>query len=203
MEMSGAQSVPAPQDKVWAALNDPELLKACIPGCESIESTGDNAYKIVMAAKVGPVSARFNGKMQLADLNPPNSYTLSFEGQGGAAGFAKGKAEVKLSPEGSGTQLAYTVGAQIGGKLAQIGSRLIDGAAKKTADAFFAAFVEKLGSTDVTAETVTTITPETVATAAPQVAATSPSNTVQGSSKTWLWIVGAVVVVGIIYFAMK
>jgi carbon monoxide dehydrogenase subunit G len=146
MEMSSAQLVPAPQDKVWEALNDPELLKACIPGCESIEAAGENAYKIVMLAKVGPVRARFTGKMQLAEMNPPESYSLVFEGEGGMAGFAKGKADVKLSPEGEGTLLSYTAKAQIGGKLAQIGSRLVDGAAKKTADDFFAAFVEKLGS---------------------------------------------------------
>jgi carbon monoxide dehydrogenase subunit G len=145
MEMSSSQLVPAPQDKVWEALNDPELLKACIPGCESIEAAGENAYKIVMLAKVGPVRARFAGKMQLAEMNPPDSYSLVFEGEGGMAGFAKGKADVKLTPEGEGTLLSYTAKAQIGGKLAQIGSRLVDGAAKKTADDFFAAFVEKLG----------------------------------------------------------
>jgi carbon monoxide dehydrogenase subunit G len=145
MEMSSSQLVPALQDKVWEALNDPELLKACIPGCESIEAAGENTYKIVMLAKVGPVRARFAGKMQLAEMNPPDSYSLVFEGEGGMAGFAKGKADVKLTPEGEGTLLSYTAKAQIGGKLAQIGSRLVDGAAKKTADDFFAAFVEKLG----------------------------------------------------------
>jgi carbon monoxide dehydrogenase subunit G len=145
MEMSSSQLVPAPQDKVWEALNDPELLKACIPGCESIEAAGENTYKIVMLAKVGPVRARFAGKMQLAEMNPPDSYSLVFEGEGGMAGFAKGKADVKLTPEGEGTLLSYTAKAQIGGKLAQIGSRLVDGAAKKTADDFFAAFVGKLG----------------------------------------------------------
>jgi carbon monoxide dehydrogenase subunit G len=145
MEMSSSQLVPAPQDKVWKALNDPELLKACIPGCESIEAAGGNTYKIVMLAKIGPVRARFAGKMQIAEMNPPDSYSLMFEGEGGMAGFAKGKADVKLTPEGESTLLSYTAKAQIGGKLAQIGSRLVDGAAKKTADDFFAAFVEKLG----------------------------------------------------------
>ncbi|MDB5773236.1 MAG: uncharacterized protein V7606_643 [Burkholderiales bacterium] len=146
MEMSSSQLVPAPQDKVWAALNDPELLKACIPGCENIDAIGENSYKIVMLAKVGPVRARFSGKMHLADMNAPDSYTLRFEGEGGMAGFAKGGAEVTLTPDGAGTLLTYVVKAQIGGKLAQIGSRLVDGAAKKTADDFFAAFVEKVGS---------------------------------------------------------
>jgi carbon monoxide dehydrogenase subunit G len=148
MEMSSSQLVPAPQDKVWEALNDPELLKACIPGCESIETIGENAYKIVMLAKVGPVRARFSGKMHLAELNPPDSYSLLFEGEGGMAGFAKGKADVKLTPDGTGTLLTYAAKAQIGGKLAQIGSRLVDGAARKTADDFFAAFVGKLTTTD-------------------------------------------------------
>jgi carbon monoxide dehydrogenase subunit G len=148
MEMSSSQLVPAPQDKVWEALNDPELLKTCITGCESIETIGENVYKIVMVAKVGPVRARFSGKMQLADLNPPDSYSLLFEGEGGMAGFAKGKADVKLTSEGTGTLLTYAAKAQIGGKLAQIGSRLVDGAAKKTADDFFAAFVQKFSGPD-------------------------------------------------------
>jgi carbon monoxide dehydrogenase subunit G len=145
MEMSSSQLVPAAKEKVWNALNDPELLKACIPGCESIEAAGENAYKVAMVAKVGPVRAKFTGKMQLADISAPDSYSLVFEGEGGMAGFAKGKADVKLTSEGEGTLLTYTAKAQIGGKLAQIGSRLVDGAAKKTADDFFAAFVEKLG----------------------------------------------------------
>jgi carbon monoxide dehydrogenase subunit G len=148
MEMSSSQLVPAPQAEVWNALNDPELLKACIPGCESIEAAGENAYKISMVAKVGPVRARFAGKMQLTDMNAPDSYSLLFEGEGGMAGFAKGRADVRLTPEGEGTLLTYTAKAQIGGKLAQIGSRLVDGAARKTADDFFAAFVKAVGSQD-------------------------------------------------------
>lgn len=144
MEMSSVQNVPAPPDRVWAALNDPQLLKACITGCESIEPLEDNAYKVAMSVRIGPVSAKFNGKIILQDINPPESYTINFEGQGGMAGFAKGTARVKLSPEGEATSLAYTASAQIGGRLAQIGSRLVDGAAQKMAADFFAALAREL-----------------------------------------------------------
>jgi carbon monoxide dehydrogenase subunit G len=146
MELASTQFIPAPQQKVWEALNDTEILKSCIPGCESIEQESDTTYLVTLSAKIGPVSARFKGKMTIADLNPPTSYSLTFEGQGGVAGFAKGGAEVSLSPEGVGTNLTYSAKAQIGGKLAQIGSRLIDSAAKKTADGFFSAFVAKVGA---------------------------------------------------------
>ena len=145
MEMTGEQLVPASQAETWSALNDPEILKACVPGCESIEKTGENEYLVLMVARVGPVSAKFKGKLALSDLDPPNSYSIAFEGQGGAAGFGKGGAKVSLSPEGDGTRLAYTVKASVGGKLAQIGSRLVDAAAKKIANDFFQAFKDKLG----------------------------------------------------------
>jgi carbon monoxide dehydrogenase subunit G len=144
MEMTGEQLIPVPQAEVWRGLNDPEVLKACIAGCESIEKVSDNEYRIVLVAAVGPVKAKFNGMLLLSDLNPPNSYSLSFEGSGGAAGFGKGGAQVSLATEGSGTRLSYTAKASIGGKLAQVGSRLIDGVARKMADDFFTAFNEKL-----------------------------------------------------------
>jgi carbon monoxide dehydrogenase subunit G len=144
MEMTGEQLIPLPQQRVWEGLNDPEMLKACIPGCESIERVSDNEYRVAMTASVGPVKARFNGKLLLADVNPPTSYRLAFEGSGGAAGFGKGGAQVRLAPDGAGTKLAYTATAQVGGKLAQVGSRLIDGVAKKMADEFFQRFNEKL-----------------------------------------------------------
>jgi len=142
MEMTSTRSVPAPVETVWAALNDPGMLRGCIPGCDAIEPDGENAYRIAMVAKVGPVSAKFTGRMQLADVDPPRGYTLSFDGQGGAAGFAKGEAKVSLAPAESGaaTALSYTVKAQVGGKIAQIGSRLVDGAAQKLADDFFGRF---------------------------------------------------------------
>lgn len=140
MEMTGEQLVPLPQDATWRALNDTAILKASIPGCESMEQTGENEYQLTMMAKVGPVSARFKGRMTLAEINAPHSYKLVFEGQGGVAGFAKGEAEVALAPENEATRLRYAVKAMVGGKLAQVGSRLIDGVARKTAEQFFSAF---------------------------------------------------------------
>lgn len=161
MELSSTRTVPAPIDTVWSALNDPETLKACIPGCESIVADGENAYRVAMAAKVGPVSAKFSGRLQLSDVDPPNGYTLSFEGQGGAAGFANGTAKVALVPveNSSATAMTYVVKAQVGGKLAQIGSRLVDGAAAKLADDFFARFSDKVGAAQGVAATAAPIVP--------------------------------------------
>ncbi|NEX64163.1 SRPBCC family protein [Noviherbaspirillum galbum] len=144
MDMSSARRVPASREAVWLALNDPDTLKQCVAGCERFEAVGDNAYQITMVSKIGSIRTRFNGKLLVADSNPPESYTLVFEGEGGMAGFAKGRAQVTLSVEGVETLLAYTANAQIGGKLAQIGSRLLDAAAGKMADEFFAAFVRRL-----------------------------------------------------------
>jgi len=146
MEMKGEQLVPATQQQVWDALNDPQMLKACVPGCESITPAGDNAYEVLMVAKVGPVSAKFKGRLTLSDIVPPQSYSITFEGQGGAAGFAKGGAKVNLLPEANQTKLSYDVKANVGGKLAQIGSRLVDAAAKKVADDFFKNFNQKMSS---------------------------------------------------------
>lgn len=146
MEMSGEQLVPASQADVWAALNDPEILKACVPGCEAIDRLSDTEYQVLMVARVGPVSAKFKGKLALSDLRPPHSYALAFEGQGGAAGFGKGSAKVRLDAGHQHTKLSYDVKASVGGKLAQIGSRLIDAAAKKIADDFFRAFNEKVAA---------------------------------------------------------
>ena len=144
MEMTGEQLIPASQQETWNALNDTEVLKACVPGCESIEPEGENSYTVLMTARVGPVSAKFKGKLAISDLNPPHSYSIAFEGQGGVAGFAKGGAQVKLAPEGHGTRLTYSAKANVGGKLAQIGSRLVDAAAQKVAGEFFTAFNERL-----------------------------------------------------------
>jgi hypothetical protein len=151
MEMTGSQLIPLPQQRVWEALNDPEVLKACIPGCESIEKVSDTEYKVAMTAAVGPVKARFAGKLLLADLSPPNAYSLHFEGSGGAAGFGKGNAQVKLAPDGETTRLSYTAKATVGGKLAQVGSRLIDGVAKKMADDFFTKFNQTVAPTPAAA----------------------------------------------------
>ena len=146
MEMTGEQLIHASQADTWAALNDPEILKACISGCESIERTGENEYVVQMTARVGPVSAKFKGKMALSDIKPPHSYAIAFEGQGGVAGFAKGSAAVSLAAEGHDTRLSYSAKANVGGKLAQIGSRLVDAAANKVAGEFFAAFNEKMSA---------------------------------------------------------
>lgn len=140
MEMTGEQLIALPQQATWDALNDTDVLMACIPGCDSIDKQSDHEYLLTMTAKVGPVSAKFKGKMTLLDVRAPDAYTLQFEGQGGVAGFAKGEAQVKLAPEGDGTRLSYSVKAGIGGKLAQVGARLIDGVAKKMAEQFFTAF---------------------------------------------------------------
>ena len=148
MEMNNTRIVAAPTEQVWRALNDPDVLKDCVPGCESLERVTDTEWRAVVAARVGPVSARFTGKLALADLTPPTSYTLRFEGQGGPAGFVSGDAKVSLAPaESKATALTYVVNAQIGGKLAQIGSRLVDGAAAKLADDFFARFAELVAPT--------------------------------------------------------
>lgn len=143
MEMTGEHAVPAPADDVWKALTNPEMLKSCIPGCDSIEPDGENSYRMEMAARVGPVSARFSGKMRLAEIEAARAYKLRFEGTGGVAGFVNGEADVTLTPAPDGTTtLTYVAKAQVGGKLAQVGSRLIDGAAHKMTDEFFAHFVE-------------------------------------------------------------
>ncbi|PIP98250.1 MAG: carbon monoxide dehydrogenase [Rhodobacterales bacterium CG18_big_fil_WC_8_21_14_2_50_71_9] len=142
MKLEGAQTIAADRATVWAALNDPEVLKACIPGCHSLEKTSDTGFEAVVKQKVGPVSATFNGVVELSNLNPPHSYTISGEGKGGAAGFAKGGADVSLEETEDGTVLSYTVDAKVGGKIAQLGARLIDGFAKKMADQFFTKFKE-------------------------------------------------------------
>lgn len=151
MDMSGERLIAASRDTVWAALNDPEVLKACIKGCESIEKLSDTEMTAVVAAKIGPISSRFNGKVNLSDLDPPNAYTISGEGQGGVAGFAKGGAKVQLSDAEGGTKLAYQVNAQIGGKMAQLGARLIDSVAKSYAEDFFTKFSEKVAPAPVPA----------------------------------------------------
>ena len=149
MELVGEQLIPRPQAVTWSSITDPEVLKVCIPGCDSMEKISDTEFHLTMGAKVGPVSARFKSKITLADVDAPNSYTLIFEGQGGVAGFAKGQANVRLSPDGEGTRLQCTAKATIGGKLAQVGSRLVDGVAKKLAENFFAKFNEHVsGSPD-------------------------------------------------------
>jgi carbon monoxide dehydrogenase subunit G len=144
MDMSGEERIAAPREAVWAALNDPDVLKACIPGCQSLTMKSPNELEATVKIKIGPVSANFSGEVTLSNLNPPESYTISGEGKGGIAGFAKGGADVRLTEDGEGTILSYDVKAQIGGKLAQLGSRVIDSTSKKLATKFFADLGAKL-----------------------------------------------------------
>jgi carbon monoxide dehydrogenase subunit G len=162
MDMTGEYRITAARQKVWEALNDPTILQQCIPGCEEIQKLSDVEWTAKVTAKVGPVKAKFGGKVTLSELDPPNGYTITGEGTGGAAGFAKGGAVVKLTDDADATRLAYVVQAQVGGKLAQIGSRLIDGASRKMADEFFSRFAEIVGG------------PPTAAPAAP-IAAEAPA----------------------------
>lgn len=148
MEMKGDELISADQQTVWEALNNPEILKACIPGCETLEKISDTELSATVVTKIGPVKAKFSGDVRLENLNPPNSYSIVGEGKGGIAGFAKGGAEVTLSAEEGGTRLTYTVDAKVGGKIAQLGSRLIESTAKKLAGKFFASFSEMVGSDD-------------------------------------------------------
>ena len=142
--MAGERLISAPQNTVWSALNDPEILKACIPGCESLEALSEHEMAAVAAVKLGPIAAKFSGRVKLSDIDPPNGYTLSGEGKGGPAGFAKGAARVRLAAAPEGTLLTYTVQAQVGGKIAQLGARLIDATAKSMADQFFTKFTEQV-----------------------------------------------------------
>jgi carbon monoxide dehydrogenase subunit G len=140
MTMNGEVQLAAPREVVWAKLNDPEVLKLCIPGCEELNKTSDTEFNAVATIKIGPVKARFKGRVHLTDMDPPNGYKISGEGEGGVAGFAKGGAAVKLTDKDGGTLLHYDVESQIGGKLAQLGQRLVQGTAKKLADDFFNKF---------------------------------------------------------------
>ena len=148
MEITGIQTIPAPRDVVWAALNNPEVLKKCLPGCESVEATTPEEFKVVVVTAIGPLRARFNGVLRMSEINAPESCVMVFEGQGGAVGFAKGSATVTLNTVAEGTELNYAAKAQIGGKLAQVGSRLIDSVAKKMSDDFFKAFRKQLAPPD-------------------------------------------------------
>ena len=144
MDLQGERRIPASVEKTWIALNDPETLKACIAGCESLEQTGDNEYLAVLGLRIGPVNAKFKGKLQLTDIVPMTSYRIHFEGQGGVAGFGKGHAQVRLTADGEITVLNYDAQAQVGGKIAQIGSRLVASAAVKVSDGFFKAFETRM-----------------------------------------------------------
>jgi len=191
MKMSGEHVVPASREAVWEALNDAEVLKDCIPGCQDVTKISDTEMQATVIAKVGPVKAKFKGKIKLSDLDPPNSYTISGEGSGGVAGFAKGGARVVLSEVTGGTSLSYDVEAQIGGKLAQIGQRLIDGTAKKMANEFFSNFAARFQRPDTVEEAVD----EMVAEAAPAMAEIDRRN---AASQKWIWLLAAIALVAMV-----
>jgi len=200
MEMTGEYRIAAPKAKVWAALNDPEILKQAIPGCESIDKISDTEFTAKVRAKVGPVSAHFTGAVKLSDLDPPNGYTISGEGKGGAAGFAKGGAKVQLKDDGAGTLLVYQVDAQVGGKLAQIGSRLIDGTARKMAEEFFSKFAATVGGP--AAEPAAGAAPApgsaaqaTLARAATPTTGSAPAAGQRKGLSTWIWVAGLIIIV--------
>lgn len=190
MEMQGKRELAVTQAQAWEALNDPQVLKLCIPGCDRIDPTGPDAYAIGMGLKIGPVSAKFSGNIQLADIQAPESYTLSFDGQGGAAGFGKGTSKVNLVPLGhGGCELNYTVHATVGGKIAQLGQRLIDAAAKSIAEDFFKRFDAQM-SLKYPAPTVAAATSASDATteSAPKNDAVGRSPGTEGAKfPVWIW----------------
>ncbi len=195
MDMQGSRPLAVTQQQAWEALNDPDILKACIPGCEKFEPTEPNTYAVTTAIKIGPVAARFSGRVTLSDIVPPTAYKLGFDAQGGVAGFGKGEAAVQLAPAATGCELSYTVHSTVGGKIAQLGQRLIDGAAKSLAEDFFRRFEEALQARYPSA-----------AAAAPTSAGTALQTTPKaggGGMPSWAWAAIAVVVAAVIYMATK
>lgn len=192
MELNDERLIPAAIEATWQALNDPLILKDCIPGCESLERTGEDAFVAVVAMKVGPVSARFKGNLKITNSQPPRSYTINFDGQGGVAGFGRGSADVILTEDGANTRLQYSVRAQVGGKLAQIGSRLIDAAAGKLSQDFFSAFEQRLRQAEPLDE------PELIAreASAPEMEAPAVRGPARGPWLVWLAGAAALFVVG-------
>ena len=191
MDMTGEFIIPAPRQRVWEALNDPAVLQQCIPGCESIEKLSATELQAKVVAKVGPVRAHFGGKVTLSDLDPPNGYKITGEGSGGAAGFAKGGAAVQLSDEGEGTRLTYQVDAHVGGKLAQIGSRLIDATARKMAEDFFARFSALVGAPAAAAASEP---------AAGEVAPLPAAAPVRKGLPPLVWVTGLIVVIAVLLY---
>ena len=177
MDMQGQRVLHVTQAQAWDALNDPAILKSCIPGCDKFELSEANVYNVGVAIKIGPVSAKFTGKVTLSDIQAPNSYALNFEAQGGVAGFGKGESKVSLHPHAEGCELQYTVHSTVGGKLAQLGQRLIDGAAKSLAEDFFKRFDEALQAKYPATEGE-----------APVVTSTEQAAPSAGSVPTWVWI---------------
>ena len=184
MKMTGEYEIPAAREAVWDALNDPDVLRDCIPGCESLEKTGEASFEAIVTMKIGPVKSKFKGQVELLNLQPPESYELTGSGSGGAAGGAKGGAKVHLAENGAGTTLTYEAEAQVTGKLAQLGQRMIDPVAKKLANQFFSAFSERLGGVESKA-------PEPIATEAAAEETGLPQ---------WVWLAGVVIMSGLLVY---
>jgi carbon monoxide dehydrogenase subunit G len=203
MEFTGRYVIPASPEVVWAAINDPEILKASIPGCEQMEKTDATHFVAATTLKIGPVKATFKGRVELSEMDPPKRCVLKGEGQGGVAGFARGEAEVLLAPEAGGTVLAYTAKATVGGKLAQIGQRLIDGAAKQIADNFFSRFAAILTAAPTVVETAPT---DSVVASTPPLAENAPAvtDTRREGLAPEIWVIGliAVIVILLVLFGL-
>ncbi len=203
MEMQASRQLAVTQQQAWDALNDPAVLKVCIPGCDKVEATGENQYAIGMALKIGPVSAKFKGNIELSDIQPPVSYKLTFEGQGGPAGFGKGSAAVVLTANATGCELAYSVQASVGGKVAQLGQRLIDGAAKSMAEDFFKRFDLEMQKQHPEAyaarDAAEAVKSESTTVATPSKAVSVDSTAIAGIPR-WIWMVGATVALAISYW---
>jgi uncharacterized protein len=205
MDMTGEFRIPASRQRVWEGLNDPEILKSSIPGCQSIEKVSDTEFTAKVVAQVGPVKANFSGKVTLSDLDPPQSYTIAGEGSGGVAGFAKGNAKVNLDEEGAETVLHYSVQAHVGGKLAQIGSRLIDSVARKMAENFFARFVAAVAPAPPT-PAGNGATAEAPAVSRVAMEVRPPSNGAKAAAKAdfrlppAVWVSGLAAIVGLILY---
>ena len=201
MKMSGTRQLPAPQADVWAALNDVEVLKRCIPGCQSLEKVADDQLKATVGLKIGPINAKFNGEVTLSDMNPPNSYRISGSGKGGAAGSASGGADVKLEAKDGGTELSYDVDAKVAGKIAQLGARLIDATAASLANKFFDNLAAEFGGTveEATAAAAEPATATPAATPA-QSQQSAPSSANSGGSSYIWWIIGGIIVIGAAWY---
>ena len=193
MDMTGQRVLNATQQQAWEALNDPEILKACIPGCKKFEPSGDNAYAVSAGIKIGPVAATFNGNVQLTDIVAPTSYKLNFDAQGGVAGFGKGESSVELKPLDEGCELNYTVHSTVGGKIAQMGQRLIDGVAKNMAEDFFKRFEAELEKRF----------PPEASTAESSMSASDIPDNPTGGMPTWVWVAGAVALVVILWLTSR
>lgn len=200
MELKGQQLIPASQQRTWDSLNDPEVLKACIPGCETLERTAEGGFVATMALRIGPVSAKFKGSLTLSDVQAPERYTIHFDGQGGMAGFGKGSAQVQLSMAEGGTMLDYHANAQVGGKLAQVGSRLVDAAAGKITNDFFTAFNARVASdAQAAGETLTAPQLESAGPAPSADTSDAPTSAVGSPVPIWVWwVVGGAAAVGLL-----